>query len=426
MEYLIIGASAAGIAAVEAIRSKDQEGRIAVITDEDYHFYSRCMLSYYLAGSITEDKLKYRDDGFAEKNKVSIIKGLSAKEIIPGHKVKLSDGREIGFDKLLIASGSRPNFDNIPGIEKKGVFGFRNIKDAENIMTLSDKTDSAVMLGGGLIGLKAAYALSCRGLKVTVVVRSDFVLSQMLDGAASAFVREVMESKGIRVLTGRFAKEISGKDSVEAVILDNGEEIKTKIAVVGKGVIPNTEIAKTCGLRIGRGIIVDEYMRTSSENIYAVGDVAETNDLIKNERTINALWPNAVSQGRIAGLNMTGAGRVYDGSMAMNSLDFFGFPVIAYGVTNPKEKGLEILSFIDRKKKIYKKIVLKDNAIAGLILAGEIENAGVYGSLIRKKADVSAIKEQLLDRNFGFADILSLVSKMKEKFTEQEYDEYRI
>ncbi|MBN1383628.1 MAG: NAD(P)/FAD-dependent oxidoreductase [Elusimicrobia bacterium] len=423
MNYLIIGASAAGISAVESIRTIDKKGKITIVSDENYPIYSRCMLSYYLAGSIPEEKLKYREDNFFEKYEVNAIIGKKVRKVLKDKKVELTDGSALSFDKLLIATGSRSKMENIPGIEKEGVFGLRNIDDAKKIEKRLDKTKTAVMLGGGLIGLRAAYALHKRGVKVTVVVRSKHVLSQMLDEEGAGFIQRKIEREGIEVLTGLSAKEILGGKDVTGVMLDNGKKIDCGVVIIGKGVQANIELVQDAGVKTEWGIIVDEFLKTTVSDIYAAGDVAQMNDLVTGESTINALWPDAIIQGRTAGLNMAGKNIIYDGSMAMNSVGFFDLPTISYGITKPKDNNYEILVRKNTISETYKKIVIKDNRIVGFVLVKDVDQAGVYGSLIRKKVDILSIKNELLGNSFNFAKILSLVKKNSEKFSEKEYQE---
>ncbi|HAM38474.1 MAG: hypothetical protein A2474_04250 [Elusimicrobia bacterium RIFOXYC2_FULL_34_12] len=426
MNYIIIGASAAGISAIESIRTVDKNGKITIISDENYSIYSRCVLSYYLAGIVSEDKLKYREDDFYKKYNVNAILGKKVVSVLPDKKIKLSDGSEIPFDKLLIATGSRSKMENITGIEKEGVFGLRNIDDAKRIDLRLIKTKSAVMLGGGLIGLRAAYALHKRAVNVTVVVKSKHVLSQMMDEEGASFVQKRMQEQGINILTGLAAKEIIGDKEVKSVILENGNKIDCEIVVIGKGVQPNIELVKNTNIKTDWGIVVNEFLQTTVPDIYSAGDVAQSSDLITGESTINALWPNAIAQGKVAGLNMAGKNVKYSGSIGMNSVEFFDLPTISYGITKPKGEGFEILIKKNSVKNIYKKIILKNNKLVGFVLVSDVNQSGVYGSLIEKKIDVSSIKNNLLDNNFNFAKILPLISENRKNFTEPEYDEILI
>ncbi|MFB0528092.1 MAG: NAD(P)/FAD-dependent oxidoreductase, partial [bacterium] len=270
---------------------------------------------------------------------------------------------------------------------------------------------------------RAAYSLHARNKEVKVIVKSNQVLSQMLDRGAANFIRKKIEQKGIEVMTGLAAVEFLGGKGVTGVVLDDGRRVDCELVVVGKGVRPNLELVKGTEIKTDYGIIVDDHLQTNLPNIYAAGDVAQAKDLITGQSTINALWPCAVAQGRVAGLNMAGKRLKYDGSVAMNSIEFFGLPVISMGVTRPKEKEYEQLVKEDEKNFVYKKVVLRKNRLQGIILVNKIEQAGVMGILMRKKVDVSPIKGILLEDRFDFAKILPIIKKGKELFTEQEFEE---
>jgi len=424
MHYVIVGGSAAGINAVEAIRSVDKEGKITLISDEEFPLYSRCLITYFIAGKLTEDKLKYRSSDFYEKEKVNALLGIRAKRLSPEkRKLILANGKELTYDRLLIATGASPKMVEAPGSDKQGILGLRTYRDAQLINGRLDKVNRVSILGGGLIGLRAAYSLHARNKKVKVIVKSNQVLSQMLDRGAANFVRRKIEQKGIQVMTGLAAVEFLGEREVTGLVLDDGRRVECELVIVGKGVRPNLELVKGTEIKTEYGIIVDEYLQTNLSNIYAAGDVAQAKDLVTGQSTINALWPCAVAQGRVAGLNMAGKKLKYDGSLAMNSIEFFGLPVISMGVTRPKEKEYEQLVKEDEKNFVYKKVVLKENRLKGMILVNKIEQAGVMGILMRKKADVSPIKAMLLEDKFDFAKILPIIKEGKEIFTEQEFEE---
>lgn len=424
MHYVIVGGSAAGINAIEAIRSADKEGRITLISDEEFSLYSRCLITYFIAGTIAEDKLKYRGSDFYQKEKVDALLGVRVTKLVPEErKLILDNGKEISYDKLLIATGASPKMLEVPGSDKEGILGLRTYRDAQLINGRLDKVNRVSILGGGLIGLRAAYSLHARNKEVKVIVKSNQVLSQMLDRGAANFVRRKIEGKGIQVMTGLAAVEFLGGREVTGLVLDDGRRVECELVVVGKGVRPNLELVKGTEIKTEYGIIVDDHLQTNLPNIYAAGDVAQAKDLITGQSTINALWPCAVVQGRVAGLNMAGKRLKYDGSLAMNSIEFFGLPVISMGVTRPKEKEYEQLVKEDEKNFVYKKVVLKENRLCGMILVNSIEQAGVIGVLMRKKVDISSIKPMLLEDRFDFAKILPIIKEGKEFFTEREFEE---
>jgi len=424
MHYVIVGGSAAGINAIEAIRSVDKEGRITLISDEEFPLYSRCLITYFIAGKLTEDKLKYRSSDFYEKQRVNALLGVRATKLVPEErKLILDNGKELTYDKLLIATGASPKMLEVPGSDKQGILGLRTYRDAQLINDRLDKVNRVSILGGGLIGLRAAYSLHARNKEVKVIVKSNQVLSQMLDRGAANLIRKKIEGKGIQVMTGLAAVEFLGGKEVTGLVLDDGRRLECELVIVGKGVSPNLKLVKDTEIKTEYGIIVDDHLQTNLSNIYAAGDVAQAKDLITGQSTINALWPCAVAQGRVAGLNMAGKKLKYDGSLAMNSVEFFGLPVISMGVTRPKEKEYEQLVKEDEKNFVYKKMVLRENKLQGMILVNRIEQAGVMGILMRKKVDVSSIKPMLLEDRFDFAKILPIIKEGKELFTEREFEE---
>ncbi|NWF91703.1 MAG: NAD(P)/FAD-dependent oxidoreductase [Syntrophaceae bacterium] len=422
MRYVIIGGSAAGISAAEAIRFVDPTSEIQLFTWEHTPVYSRVLLSYYIAEILSKEQLHFRPLDFFKENRVTAHLGQKVEKISPETKsIRTEDGRDHPYDRLLIATGAWPNLMDIPGKEKKGVFVVRNLEHAQAMVRHLVKPTPVCILGGGLIGIRIGYALSLRGLKVKLIIASDRILSQMLDLEASTLVRERMQERGIDVITGRNAVKILGGEFVESIVLDNGEKIDCQMVVVGKGVEPNLEIVSSTSIKTAEGILADERMRTNLPDIYAAGDVAETYDLCWERTNVNALWPVAFEQGRVAGLNMAGRETKYEGSFRMNSLDVFGLPVISMGITRSEGPGYQ--EFRASGKEMYRKIVLKGGRLVGAILVGQVQKAGVLTMLMRKKLDVSGVVPFLLSKRLNFAELLPLVKQNQEKFTEVEYRE---
>lgn len=422
MRYVIIGGSAAGVSAIEAIRSVDHSSQIELFTDEELPLYSRVLLTYYIAGAITKEELHFRPLEFFKENNVTPHLGERVQSVSPDSKsIRTQDERDFPFDKLLIATGSSPKALDIPGVDKVGVYGMRRLDHAEKIIERSEKTDVACILGGGLIGLRDGYALAARGLKVKMIIKSNRVLSQMLDEESSAMVQDRLQEHGIEITTGRDAVEIQGKDSAEGVVLDNGDQIACQMVIIGKGVQPNVGIISSTGIEVREGIVADETMRTNVPDIYVAGDVAETYDISQGKTAINAIWPCAFEQGRIAGLNMAGKEDRYVGSFRMNSLDIYGLPVISMGLTRADRDGFQE---VQRKTMgSYRKLVLQDGRIVGAILVGQVQKAGFLSTLLRKKVDVSDYVPFLMSDRLNVADLLPLMRNNAEKFTEIEYRE---
>ena len=418
MRYLVIGNSAAGIGAVESIRRCDPQGSITMVSDESYPIYSRCLLSYFLADNIDEAGLLFRPRDFHQENRVKVILGNRVESVDPAnHRVACDDGAVLDYDKLLIATGSSPKFPANISNDIDGVFTLRTITDAKAIQNRIGEDRNAVVLGGGLVGLKAALALKKRGLQVSVVVRSSHVLSQMIDFDAAQIVMNRLRDNGIEVLTGTDITSIETKErKLVAVTLDRETDSKSAaevtalpcdILIVAKGTEANMELISDTNIKRNWGITTDAKMQTSIENIYAAGDVAETFDISTEQRSVNALWTCAVQQGKIAGFNMAGRERKYDGSLSMNSINFPGADLISFGLVRPKEDaGYEELVDSRPQSGIYKKLVLKDNRIKGLILVNGIDSAGILLSLLGRKTNVADYKDELLSDRFNYAQIV--------------------
>jgi NAD(P)H-nitrite reductase large subunit len=328
----------------------------------------------------------------------------------------LGDKEQIGYDYLLVATGASAKFPELKGIKKEGVFGFRTLKDAKDIAGLLPVVKSVCVLGGGLIGLKAAYALKKRNIDVKVIIKSKQVLSQVLDFPAAQLVQKKLEENGIEVILGQDASEIiSDEGEIKAVKLDSGKVLAASLVIVGKGVSPNIDPVKDTEIKINEGIISNNNLQTNIPNIYAAGDVAETFDMTLGGFCVNALWPLAVEQGRIAGTNMAGGKINYAGSLGMNSLEFFGLPTVSLGLFRPKDpKEYEEIKMMEEKQQIYKKLVLKNNVLVGAVLVGDINKSGLFLRLINERIDVSSFKDKLLQENFGYPDIMDF-TKDKEQ-----------
>ena len=417
-QFIIIGNSAAGIAAVEAIRQRDKESKIIVISDEDYPSYCRCLISYYLAGDVKEDKILYRPESFYKENNIELLLNKKVSRVDPKkNRIICEDKAQLSYDSLLIATGSTPKFPQMSGIKKRGVFGFRTIKDTKEIEGLLPVTKTACVLGGGLIGLKAAYALSKRKIEVKVIVKSKQVLSQMLDFEAASMLQKKLQENGIEIILGQDAAEVIGNGDIKAVKLDSGKAIGASLIIVGKGVEPNIDLIKDTEIKFNEGIIANNLLQTNIPNIYTAGDVCESFDVTEGKHTVNGLWPVAIEQGKIAGCYIAGDNLNYGGSLGMNSIEFFGLPFISLGIyrTQAGDSSFEELKLMDPKINLYKKLILKDNVLIGTILVGDIKQSGIFLRLIRERIKVSSLKDRLLQENFGYPDIIDLIKEEKEK-----------
>ncbi|MEM2968079.1 MAG: FAD-dependent oxidoreductase [Candidatus Bathyarchaeia archaeon] len=418
-KYVIIGASAAGISAVEAIREVDPVSAITVVSEEPCPPYSRPMISDLVSGKANFEKMLCRDSQFWEKNNVQALMGQRAVSLNLNEKyVVLDNGAHVSFEKLLIATGGKPFVPKIEGADKEGVFTFTKLSDAESLAAEIEKAKSAVVVGGGLIGVSVTEALVKRGLKVTIVELQNKILSLILDAPASDMVANVMERAGVTIITGQSVQRILGKPederAVGGVVLTNGNSVQCDLVIIAIGVVPRIELVSGTDVKTNRGILVDHLMRTSVPDVYASGDVAEAYDFISGENRLLPLWPLAQLEGRVAGYNMAGKKAEYPGGTAMSALKYFGIPIISIGLVNPKNaEGYEILTRHEPEKRLYKKIVLKDDVIVGILLLNDIERAGVLFNLMKNGVNVKKFKQALLSENFGLATLpLSLRKRL--------------
>jgi len=410
-KYVIVGASAAGIGAVEAIREVDPVGTITVISEEPCPRYSRPMISDLVSGKANFEKMKWRDDHFWDKNEVQALTGRTAVSLNLADKyIALDKGDCVNFEKLLIATGGRPFVPKIEGADKEGVFTFTTLSDAERLAAKIETAKRVVVIGAGLIGVSVTEALVKRGLQVTMVELKDKILSLILDPKSSEMVENVIKKAGVTIVTGQTVQRILGTPEddnvVGGAVFTSGDQVQCDLVIIAIGVIPRLELVAGTDVKTNKGIIVDRFMRTNVSDVYASGDVAETYDFVFGANRLLPLWPLAQLEGKVAGYNMAGKKAGYPGGTAMSALKYFGIPIISIGVVNPKENdAYEILTKHDPERNLYKKIVLKDNVIVGITLVNDIEKAGILFHLMKNCAKVKKFKQELLSENFGLATL---------------------
>jgi nitrite reductase (NADH) large subunit len=308
MQTVIIGGSAAGIQAAEDLRKLEPQARITVISDEPHYPYSRCLISRYVEGKLHADALRFRTGRFFEQYDIDGWLGARVERIDPtAGYVELTDGRQAPYDRLLLATGSRPFVPGIPGLDLGNVFTFHSMADAEAIVAAASRAARVVVLGAGFAGLEAAYALARQGKQVTVVERMGQILPNQLDWTGSGIIQGDLESSGVRILLDNSVAAIEGAGVVSSVSLTDRSSLAADLVIVATGTRPNVELAQQAGLTTQRGIVVDAYLQTSAPGIYAAGDVIEIEDIATGRRGCSATWFNAILQGKYAASNMAGA-----------------------------------------------------------------------------------------------------------------------
>ena len=390
MKYVIIGNSTAALYAVEGIRSVDKKGKITIVSDEKHPAYGRPLISYYLYGKIDLEHIGYRPADFYEKMGVDLILGERAVRIEPKEKkVLLQSGKKVGYDKLLVATGSRPfvpPMEGLEGVENK--FSFMKLDDAFALEKALSPEKDVLIVGAGLIGLKCMEGILGRCRSVTVIDLADRILPSILDEGGAAFVQKQLEKMGVRFLLGDSAAKF-GKN---VAYTKNGKEVSFDILVVAVGVRPNVELVKDAGGEVARGIVTDDGQRTSIPDVFAAGDNCESFDISSGTRRILALLPNAALQGECAGVNMAGGDAHFTNAVPMNAIGFFGSHIATAGVYEGECSE-------DISPDHYKKLFYKDNELKGYILIDCIERAGIYTSLIRNKTPLSEVDFKLLEKS---------------------------
>jgi NAD(P)H-nitrite reductase large subunit len=414
MGIVIIGNSAAAVGAIEAARRVDRTIPITVISDEPHPVYSRPLISHFLAGELRPQQIFYRPKNFYEKNGVQALLGRRAVKVDFCKKtVKLENGEKVSYRQLLIATGGTPFIPKIEGLDKTGIYTFTKLDDAKKISSVLKETQKAVVIGGGLIGLKAAEALKKRKIEVTVVELADYILSLTLDETAASILEKALKREGIRLITSNTVEAILGDGMVESVRLADRRIIEAQLVIVAIGIIPNVAPFRESPLHIEKGILANERMETNLPDVYAAGDVTQAYDkILKSYRTI-PIWPNAYQQGKIAGYQMAGKKKyLYEGSFMMNSIEVGHVPTISIGLTNPPpDDGYQVIKKFDRASNVYRKVILKGNVIVGAIFSGQIDRVGILTGLLRDGVEVKGFKKQLVSDQFGFVSFPKTLRK---------------
>ncbi|MGC8822126.1 MAG: NAD(P)/FAD-dependent oxidoreductase [Desulfurella sp.] len=400
MKYVIIGNSVAGINAATAIRQNDTQGEILIISDEQTRPYSRPLLPNWVIGevSFSEERMFYRRNDFFDKNNIQTLLGQTVEKVDTKQKtVILSNKENINYDKLIIASGANAIIPkNITGIDLDGVYTLTNIKGAKKLKEDLVKINSIVIVGAGLIGTKMAYDLSKIGKKVVLVELAKRVLFPALDDYAAVLIQEQLKLSGVDIILNDSVVELDGDKTVSQVTLSSGKKILCDACLLSVGVAPNVAFVDK-NIKLDRGIVVDDYLK-ACDDCYAAGDVASIYDIVVNVRRPIPILPLAAREGYIAGLNASGHEVKFGGGFAMNSIEIGNVGFISMGLIESDTD--EVLEY--KKDDKYRKFIIRDNKLIGVILVNNVEKAGMFNWMIEKKFDVSWIKDTFLNNDFGW------------------------
>ena len=423
-DYLILGNSAAGASAAEAIRAVDSNGSIVIASPEPHSVYGRPLISYLLEGKTSLERIGYKDAGFYERLGIETLlgPGNNAVRLDAGsHRVAFSNGKEIEYGRCLIATGSIPFTPPIEGLDKaQNATPFLTLDNALKAQELADRArvaaqaegreSRAIVIGAGLIGLKAAEAISHSVDRVLVLELAPRILPAVLDAEGARLLQGMLAHHGIECRPGVSAQKILVDDGIaHGALLTDGTEEPCDFIVAAVGVRPNTAFAVEAGAAQGRGLVCGPDLQTSLPDVYAAGDVVQVRDALDGTERPLALWPNAVRQGTLAGRHMAQdpSAPPFDTSFAVNAVDFFEASLLTAGLINPPDgaEGVTCDVRIDEVADTYAKLVVRDGKLAGYILLNRPANAGIYTWLIEHETPLASLDPAMFDSapfNCGF------------------------
>jgi nitrite reductase (NADH) large subunit len=388
---VVIGNGMAGCRAVEEILARDPgRFRITIFGAEPHVNYNRIMLSPVLAGEKSFDDIVINDAAWYADNGIELI---TADPVVAidrqARTVTSRAGRTVGYDRLLIATGSDPFIIPVPGKDLPGVISFRDMKDVDAMLAAADAGGDAVVIGGGLLGLEAAHGLSLRGMKVTVIHLMPTLMERQLDEAAGWLLKTELERRGQTILTGADTAAIVGDGKVEGVALKDGRTIPASLVVMAVGIRPATALAREAGVAVGRGIHVDDHMVTSDPAILAVGECVEHDGQVYG--LVAPLWDmcRALADGLVA--QPSG----YRGSVTSTKLTVSGIDVFSAGDFSGGD-GAEDIVLRDASRGVYKRVVLREDKVVGAVLYGDTGDGSWYFDLLKKGEDVAAIRDVII------------------------------
>lgn len=400
MRTVVVGNGLAGTLAAKTLRELDGGVDIEVIGEESHAYYPRPNLIEFLAGRLPYERLFAFPGTWAERQRIGLHLGVRVTKILTEEKAVVTDsGRIFPYDALLLASGARASVPPLRGGDRKGVFVLRTLDDALAILDYLEGRTRVAVIGGGLLGLEIARALRTRGAEVRVIEFFDRLLPRQLDATGAAILKDQIERTGIAVRLGTVTEEILGDGQVRGLRFKGGDEAEAEVVIIAAGVDPDLELAREAGLRVERGIVVDDRLGTSRPGIFAAGDVAE------HRGRVYGIIPASFEQARAVAHNMLSMDLPYQGTVASNTLKVAGLYVTSAGLAVQEEQTSEVLTRQAPEEGLYKKIVLREGRIVGAIWMGTKKGAAEIGRLVAGKKDVSTVKYDLFEESFDFNGI---------------------
>ncbi len=373
-KYLIIGNGIAGLAAAREIRTNDKDGSIVMVSNEPTLTYYRVKLTEYISKDfIDEDLLVSKENWYEEKNVKVMLRKFVEYIDTTNNKIKLDDGQEIEYEKLLIATGSRPFIPPINGKYKEGVFALRTLKDLHYIREYMKSSKDVSVIGGGLLGLEAAWSLKQLGKEVSIIEFAPYLLPRQLDKEIANKLEEKLSKIGFKVFLASQAEEILGEGKATGIKLNGERNIKADAILVSSGIRPNLDLVRNTTIEYDKGIKVDKRLKTNIDNVYAAGDVVEIDGMVLG------LWTAGNEQGKVAGANMAGKELEYNHPKIFTTLQIGSIELFSAGVINDFDK---VYEYKEDEKDIHHKIFTKDGKIVGVILFGELKEVNTLRNAV--------------------------------------------
>lgn len=424
MKYVIIGAGVAGFAAVEAIRSIDKISEIVMVSDDPNGFYSKPGLAYYLTGELHDKALFPRTKDDYKKLNFNYISGRVTHILRADHALIIDGKMRLTYNKLLIAVGARATPLEVPGSELDGVVKLDHLNDAKNIIKHARKGKTAIVVGGGITALELTEGLRSRGMNVNYLLRGDRYWSNVLDQHESKVVEHRLQEEGVNLLYNAELQEIMGRNGrMNSVRLQDGRTIKSDMVAYAVGIRPCLELVKQANFALDRGILVDEHLQTNDPDVFAAGDVAQVYDPLTGHSVLDSLWNPAREQGSAAGLNMAGRKTAYLKSAPFNVTRLAGLTTTIIGTVgrgNDKdmigiargdsETWRELPEAIVAQNGFdvnHMRLLIGEKNVVGAIVMGDQTLSWPLQKMIAGKADISSIRDNLLEPNAALADLIA-------------------
>jgi len=382
---VVLGAGIAGLTAATEARRQSAEVAITLVSRETPHPYFRLNLTRFLAGEVPEENLLMQTPRWFEEQRIDIMTAEAMAIDREQRQVRLRDGRQLAYDRLVLANGAHPFIPPIPGATREGVQVLRTLEDAHTILRRLAHGKRVVCIGGGLLGLETAGALARRGATVTVVEGFAWLLPRQLTPRAGKMLQERLDAQGLTVSCGVAVRELTGDESVRGVLLENGEELPADFVVVAAGVRPNSHLARQSGLKVHGGVVVDDRMFTSDPAILAAGDVAE------HRGRLYGIWPASFAQGVIAGSNAVGGQAEFSGIAPSTRIKVLDVDLFSIGQIQPEDASTKV--FEDTRNGAYCALFSRDGQLVGAVLYGDTSRAGLLKEVVESGRQISEFPE---------------------------------